>query len=52
MCVARQSSQLRQLVHGRVKLEVGREEVRGAGVDQPVGLPDRHVSHAGDVSDL
>jgi len=46
------SSQLRQFVDGRVELEVCREQVQGARVDEPVGLPDRHVRHAGDVSDL
>ena len=50
--MAAASSQLRQFVHRCVELEVGGEEGRGARVDESVGLADRHVCHAGDVSDL
>lgn len=51
-CESAEVSQLRQLVHRRVELEVWREEFGGAGVDETVRLPDGDVGHAGDVSDF
>lgn len=45
-------SQLRQLVDGRVELEVWREEFGRTGVDETVRLSDGDVGHAGDISNF
>lgn len=45
-------SQLRQLVDGRVELEVWREEFRSAWVDEAVRLSDRNVGDASNISDF
>lgn len=48
----RRRSQLWQLVDGRVELEVWREELCSARVDETVRLSDGDVGHAGDVPDF
>lgn len=46
------SSQQWQLVHGRVELEVRREEICSPGVDETVRLSDGDIRHASDVPDF
>lgn len=49
---AGQSSQQRQLVDGRVELEVRREEFSSPWVDETIRLSDGDVCNAGDVPDF